>query len=132
MIPTSAVPNQQINVITSNVDLPAGINARPVTSSNFDNKVLIEQVRCIESQQALANESEKLTTAAGASYSFDDRLLQRARHLVRQQELKDILSHAPGVWRLSNIFAGVLAVMRAPELTALRRRLPGRTRPAAD
>ena len=111
MIPTSAVPNQQINVITSNVDLPAGINARPVTSSNFDNKVLIEQVRCIESQQALANESEKLTTAAGASYSFDDRLLQRARHLVRQQELKDILSHAPGVWRLSNIFAGVLAVM---------------------
>ncbi len=30
------------------------------------------------------------------------------------------------------VYAGVLALIRAPELEALRRRLPGRTRPAAD
>lgn len=82
-----------------------------MTSSNFDNKVLIEQIRCIESQQALTNDTDQPTAALSASHDFDDRLLQRARQLVREHELQDTLSHAPGVWRFSNILAGAVAVL---------------------
>ena len=82
-----------------------------MTRSNFDNKVLIEQVRCIESQQALSNDTDTPVVTLSASHDFDGRLLQRARQLVREHELEDTLSHASGVWRLSSILAGTVAVI---------------------
>ena len=82
-----------------------------MTRSNFDNKVLIEQVRCIESQQALSNDTDTPVVTLSASHDFDGRLLQRARQLVREHKLEDTLSHASGVWRLSSILAGTVAVI---------------------
>ena len=84
-----------------------------MTSLSFDNKVLIEQVRCIESQHPLTNDTDTplATDAVSVSDRFSGRLLQRARLLVRVHNLEAALAHASGVWRLSNILAGAVAVM---------------------
>lgn len=73
--------------------------------------MLIEQLRGIESQELLSNESDTARANGSGGHSFDDRLLQRAQQLSRQHKLEDTLSHAAGVWRFSNISAGLVAVI---------------------
>lgn len=79
----------------------------PVKSFSFDNKVLIEQVRCVESLQELTCDA----IDSGPSQHFEVRLLHRAQHLVAQYSLQDTLSHAARTWGYSNLVLTFLAVV---------------------
>ena len=94
-------------VITSRAKSSVEIVAPPVTSFSFDNKVLVEQIRGIESPQALTTDS--IDTGSGGD--FDGRLLRRAQYLIRQHSLQDTLSHAARIWGYSNILTTLLAVI---------------------
>lgn len=82
-----------------------------MTSISFDHKVLVEQVRGIESEQELTMDA--ITDGSGntATARFDDRLLHRAQRLSHEHELQETLAHAPGIWRISFTFAIAIAVI---------------------
>ncbi len=81
---------------------------------SFDTKVLIEQVRCIETQLSPDAPPEPAINSGFRSREFDDRLVQRARFLVEQRQWGPALKHAAGTWRTSIVVAcGVAALFGA-------------------
>jgi hypothetical protein len=78
-----------------------------VIVSSFDNKVLIEQIRGIESPQALADD----TVGNSGGHHFEDRLLQRAQQLSKLHHLSHALTHAQRIWKLGNIVMMVFAAL---------------------
>lgn len=92
-----------------------------MTSITFEQKVLLEQVRCIESQQALDDGAGETLTDDSTGRSFERRLLQRAQRLIHEHHLTQALSHGAGVFRMANLGALLLAAAlgAAATLTAL-------------
>jgi hypothetical protein len=79
-----------------------------VTISNFDKRVLIEQVRYIEKEHALACDDQSESPDYSLHSNFEDRLWRRARHLVDCNNLRSATERAAKLSRIANIFAMIL------------------------
>jgi hypothetical protein len=86
-----------------------------VTISNFDKRLLIEQIRYMETQQPLACDTEEELSDVSLHKDFEDRLWQRAQCLVEQHDLSPLLGRAA---RLSR-YVKTVALMVAALLGAL-------------
>lgn len=97
------------------------ITAPPVTRITFEDKVLLEQIRYIESQQALDDSSVSVLPGTSTGQPFEVRLLTRAQRLTREKELGDHLHNAAGIFSIAKIIALLLSALlgAAATLTAL-------------
>ena len=86
-----------------------------MTISNFDKRLLIEQIRYMETQQPLACETEEAFADHSVHKDFEQRLWQRAQCLVEQHGLSPMLGRAA---RLSR-YVKTVALMVAALLGAL-------------
>ena len=75
-----------------------------MTTSDFDKRVLIEQLRFIETQETLADDADPEVQAAAARGDFTARLWHRAQHLTERNELAAAVHRAA---KLSRITKGV-------------------------
>lgn len=82
-----------------------------VTHSSFDKRVLIEQVRYIESNMQFALDTEEVARELPEHGNFDDRLWHRARHIVEHYELRTSMAHAAWLTRYTGILAGIIAAI---------------------
>jgi hypothetical protein len=82
-----------------------------VTTSNFDKRLLIEQIRYIEMQQSLACDTEEKAADHSVHMDFEDRLWQRAKRLVEQHDLSAILGRAARLSRYVKTLAFMLAAL---------------------
>ena len=82
-----------------------------MTQSTFDTKVLIEQVRCIESEREADEEDGAGLDIGFSSNAFEGRLAERAAHLVQRQNWQQLIDHAQGSWRTFRLLAGASAVL---------------------
>ena len=83
--------------------------------SNFDKRLLIEQIRYMETEHPLACDSEEHFSDHNVHKGFEDRLWLRAQRLVEQHSLSSILGRAA---RLSR-YAKTLVIFVAALLGAL-------------
>jgi len=65
-----------------------------VTISNFDKRLLIEQIRNMETQHTLACDAEEKAPDLSVHNDFENRLWQRAQCLVEQHDLSPVLGRA--------------------------------------
>ncbi|MBN1379594.1 MAG: DUF2868 domain-containing protein [Gammaproteobacteria bacterium] len=79
--------------------------------SNFDKRVLIEQIRYLEAEDSLACETEAVTPDFSASSDFEGRLWQRAQSLANQYSLFPVLGRAARLSRYANNAAVMVAVL---------------------
>ncbi len=79
-----------------------------MTISNFDKRVRIEQIRCIEAKYTLASDPEVLPTDHS---DFEDCLSQRAENLVVRNDLEPILGRAKKLSRQAYIFILFVAAL---------------------
>ena len=79
-----------------------------VTISNFDKRVLIEQVRYIEKEHTLACDDQSESPDYSLHSNYEDRLWRRARHLVDCNNLRPATERAAKLSRIANIFAMIL------------------------
>ncbi len=86
------------------------MNDHTVTISNFDKRLLIEQVRYIEAEQRLACDAEEISPDLSVHSDFEARLWQRAQCLVEQHDLCLALRRAA---RLSRYVKIVILIMAA-------------------
>ncbi|NOQ88348.1 MAG: DUF2868 domain-containing protein [Gammaproteobacteria bacterium] len=86
-----------------------------MTISNFDKRLLIEQIRYMETQQPLACDAEEKAPDHSVHNDFEDRLWQRAQCLVEQHDLSPVLGRAA---RLSR-YVKTVALMVVALLGAL-------------
>ncbi|MGI9294108.1 MAG: DUF2868 domain-containing protein [Pseudomonadales bacterium] len=82
-----------------------------MTTSTFDKRVLIEQLRYIEAQDALPNDADDVAAEMALHSDFDERLWQRARRLVDRNELGASLARAARLSRIANSAALLLAAV---------------------
>lgn len=82
-----------------------------MTISNFDKLLLIEQIRFIETQHALACDADEKTPDHSTHRDFEDRLWQRAKCLVEQNELSAVLGRAARLSRYVKSLAFMLAAL---------------------
>lgn len=82
-----------------------------MTTSNFDKRLLIEQIRYIETRQLLACDAEEKTADHSVHKDFEDRLWQRAKCLVEQHDLSSVLGRAARLSRYIKTFAFMLAAL---------------------
>jgi len=80
-----------------------------VTISNFDKRLLIEQIRYMETQQTLACDAEEEAPDISVHHDFEERLWQRAQCLVEQHNLSAVLGRAARLSRYVKTVAFVLA-----------------------
>jgi hypothetical protein len=89
-----------------------------VTISNFDKRVLIEQVRYIETEQPLACDDQAELPEFSIHSNFEERLWQRATRLVVCNKLQPAIARAARLSRISGILAMVLvAILGAMGIT---------------
>lgn len=86
-----------------------------MTISNFDKRVLIEQIRYIEAKQKLACDAVEELSGPSEHKDFEQRLWQRALCLVQQHDLSSVLVRAA---RLSR-YIKTVALLAAALLGAL-------------
>jgi hypothetical protein len=79
--------------------------------SNFENRLLIEQIRYMETQQTLACNDEEEGVDHSVHRDFEEHLLQRARCLVEQNDLSAVLGRAARLSRYVRILAFLLAAL---------------------
>ena len=82
-----------------------------MTISNFDKRLLIEQIRFIETQQSLACDAEEEAADDSVHKDFEERLWQRARCLVEQNDLSPVLGRAARLSRYVKILAFMLTAL---------------------
>lgn len=82
-----------------------------MTTSDFDKRVLIEQLRYIEEQDTLASDADDLSVENAVHSDFDERLWQRARRLVERNELEPALGRAARLSRIANSAALLVAAV---------------------
>ena len=82
-----------------------------MTTSNFDKRLLIEQIRYIEKQQSLACDAEEKAADHPVHKDFEDRLWQRANCLVEQHDLSAVLGRAARLSRYVKTLAFILAAL---------------------
>lgn len=73
-----------------------------MTISDFDKRVLIEQLRYIEAEDTLVDDVHDIAAEAGASSDFTARLWQRAQRLVDRNELTPTLRRGAKLARIAN------------------------------
>ncbi len=81
-----------------------------MTTSDFDKRVLIEQLRYIEAEDTLADDVDHQAPAVAAHSDFTARLWHRARQLVDRNDLKPALRRAA---KLSRIAKGIGLLLAA-------------------
>ncbi len=86
-----------------------------MTISNFDKRLLIEQLRYIEMQQRLVCDADESSPDHSIHSDFEERLWQRANCLVEKHNLSAVLRHAA---RLSS-YVKIVALIVAALLGAL-------------
>jgi hypothetical protein len=82
-----------------------------VTISNFDKRLLIEQLRYIEAEQRLACDAEEVPPDLSVHSNLEDRLWQRARCLVEQHDLSPALGRAARLSRYVKTVAMIVAAL---------------------
>jgi hypothetical protein len=82
-----------------------------VTTSNFDKRLLIEQIRFMETQHALACDAEEKAADHSVHKDFEERLWQRARCLVEQNDLSAVLGRAARLSRYVKTLVFMLAAL---------------------
>lgn len=82
-----------------------------MTTSNFDKRLLIEQIRYIETQQSLACDTEDKAADHFVHKDFEERLWYRAKCLVEQHDLSSMLGRAARLSRYVKTFAFILAAL---------------------
>jgi len=90
-----------------------------VTTSKFDQRVLIEQLRYIEAQGTLAGDNDDMTTEPAAPHDFSSRLWLRAKSLVDRNELMSALQRPAKLVRIANGVGLLLAAMLGALATSL-------------
>ncbi len=81
-----------------------------MTTSTFDKRVLIEQIRYIEAQQPLACNTENGSPTPSKNSDFEHRLWQRAQSLVKSHDLPQ-LRHAARLSRYANTITLIVAAI---------------------
>ena len=82
-----------------------------MTISNFDKRLLIEQIRYIETEHRLACDAEEVSADISAHSNFEDRLWQRAQYLVERHDLSSPLGQAARRSRYANTMALIVAAV---------------------
>ena len=82
-----------------------------MTTSNFDKRLLIEQIRFMETQNTLACDAEKNSPDHSVHKDFEDRLWQRARCLVEQNDLSAVFGRAARLSRYVKTLTFMLAAL---------------------
>ena len=82
-----------------------------MTISNFDKRLLIEQIRYIEAEQRLVCDAEEVSADLSVHGNFEDRLWQRAQCLVEQDDLSLPLGQAAKLSRYANTAALIVAAL---------------------
>ena len=82
-----------------------------MTISNFDKRLLIEQIRYIETEHPLARDAEDVLSDFSEHSNFEDRLWQRAKHLIDHHDLSPALGRAARLSRYARIVALIVAAV---------------------
>ncbi|MGB5397337.1 MAG: DUF2868 domain-containing protein [Gammaproteobacteria bacterium] len=82
-----------------------------MTVSNFDKRIVIEQIRYMETQQALVCDAEQSFQDVAVQADFENRLWQRAQCLMAQHDLSRALGRAARLARYTKTATMVLAAL---------------------
>lgn len=82
-----------------------------VINSNFDKRLLIEQIRYLETQHPLACDTEEPFSDFNVHRDFEDRLWLRAQCLVEQHGLSSLLGRAARLSRYIRTLVFVVAAL---------------------
>ena len=82
-----------------------------MTISNFDKRLLIEQIRFMEAEHPLACDTEEVLPDFSEHSDFEDRLWQRAKHLIDNYDLSSALGRAARLSRYARIVALIVAAV---------------------
>ncbi|MDT8281999.1 MAG: DUF2868 domain-containing protein [Gammaproteobacteria bacterium] len=82
-----------------------------MTVSNFDKRLLIEQIRYMEAERKLACDAEQEFSDLSVHKDFEQRLWQRAKCLVREHDLSAMLGRAARLSRYVKTLALLLAAL---------------------
>lgn len=79
--------------------------------SNFDKRLLIEQIRYMETKDPLACDTEEEFSDHNVGKDFEDRLWLRARRLIEQHDLSLLLARAARLSRYVKISVFLMAAL---------------------
>jgi len=82
-----------------------------VSISNFDKRVLIEQIRSIEAEHTLVCDSGQISSNHSVHRDFENGLMERAKSLEECNDLKPILGRAERLSRYAYTIALTLAAL---------------------
>ncbi len=80
-------------------------------TSNFDKRLLIEQIRYIEAEHPFANNTEQSFSDHNDHKGFEERLWLRAQSLAQQHDLSLMLSRAARLSRYAKTFVFFVATL---------------------
>lgn len=90
-----------------------------MTTSRFDQRVLIEQLRHIEAQGTLAGDNDDMTIGSAAQHDFLSRLWLRAKSLADRNELMSALQRTAILVRIANGVGLLVAAILGALATSL-------------
>lgn len=82
-----------------------------MATSDFDKRVLIEQVRLMEAQAALLNDAGEASADYPVHSDFEARLWQRAKRLIEGNDLQQVMGRAAMLSRRANAVAIFVAAL---------------------
>ena len=82
-----------------------------MTTSNFDKRLLIEQIRYIEAEHRLASDTDEVLPDLSVHSDFEERLWQRAKRLVDEHDLSPEMGRAARLSRHAKIIALIVAAL---------------------
>jgi hypothetical protein len=82
-----------------------------VTTSNFDKRLLIEQIRYLEAEHKLACNDEQAFSDHSVHKDFEQRLWQRAQCMLKQHDLSPAVGRAARLSRYARTIALIVAVV---------------------
>jgi hypothetical protein len=88
-----------------------GVHTQAVTTSTFDKRIQIEQIRYLEAEHPLVCETEETFADHSAHKDFEQRLWQRVQCLVDQYDLSALLGRAARLVRYAKIVALLVAAL---------------------
>jgi hypothetical protein len=88
-----------------------GVHNQAVTTSTFDKRLLIEQIRYLEAEHPFVCENDETFSDHSAHKDFEQRLWQRAQCLVDQYDLSALLGRAARLAWYAKVIALLLAAL---------------------
>ena len=82
-----------------------------MTTSNFDKRLLIEQIRYMETEHKLACDDEQAFSELSVHKDFEQRLWQRAQCLLQQHDLSPAVGRAARLSRYARTIALIVAAV---------------------